>query len=87
MIYKFNNKTELSQSTETDGLIVVLTNGDREALQEIINKWGFLNEESFLKFAMAIMLKAEGNKIIIQSEGNQASIVPNDNLLRPKNAP
>jgi len=82
-INKFENKTEFSQA-DIDGLILVLTNGDRAALDQAISRWNFKNAESFLKFVVAVMLKAEGNKIFIQVEGNQAGITPNETLLNTK---
>ena len=80
-ITRYNTKTEIPDA-EIDTLILVLTNGDKVALEEAINRWGFLNAESFLKFVLAVMLKAEGNKITIQVDGNQTGITPSDNLLK-----
>lgn len=80
-IASYTNKSEIPE-TEVESLILILTNGDKAALDQVIARWNFLDAESFLKFVIAIMIKAEGNKITIQVGGEQSAVGPNDNLLR-----
>lgn len=82
-ITRFENKNELSQS-EIDGLVLVLNNGDRAALANVIERWNFADEVSFFKFVLAAMIKAEGEKIFIQVGGNVTGLSPNETLLRPR---
>jgi hypothetical protein len=82
-IKKFENKEEVGKS-DFVGLFIALNNGDLNGLTEAVTKWNFKDEESFVKFAIAFMLKAENKKIYIDdSLGNKINILPNDELLKP----
>lgn len=81
-IQQFENKGALS-SADIDGLIIALNNGDREALELVVREWGFHNAEAFMRFAIAVMLKARSNRrLFIEQEGEHVVVSPNESLLR-----
>ena len=82
-IQRFPDKASV-QSSDFDGLFVGLNNGDRAALDQVIARWNFADEMSFMRFVIALMLKAEGGKISIQVDGVQTGLSPNEGLLRPR---
>ena len=63
---------------DTLGQSVDIYNGDWEALQEVTNRWGFKDETSALRFALAVLSKANKNNLSIGGE----SISPAKSLLR-----
>ena len=62
-IKKFENKNAVEQS-DFDGVLLGLSNGDLNALSEVVSKWNFKDEENFIKFAIALMIKSGENKKI-----------------------
>ena len=66
----------------TDDLVRAdINNGDREALKNIVQKWGFGNEASALRFALAVLIRAENKKVYIDEGGVKSPLVPGDSLL------
>ena len=59
-------------------------NGDLKALQEIQEKWRFKDKSSLIKFAMAVLLRADDNKIKISVSGSETEVEPKADLLNPK---
>lgn len=82
-IQEFSDKAAV-QSSDFEGLFVGLNNGDRTALEQVLARWKFRGTVSFLKFVIAVMLKAEGSKLTIQVGGNQTGVTPNEDLLEPR---
>lgn len=71
---------DTSQINNTD-LRLKLDNGDYEVFKIIKDKWGFKNEESLLRFALTILLKAENNLVEIQDvNGNKTTLKPSAEL-------
>jgi hypothetical protein len=58
------------------------TNGDLKALEEVKKKWKFIDFENLLRFAVAVMSKAEKNKVYIDEKGTRIGYSPADNLLK-----
>ncbi|QQR61108.1 hypothetical protein IPH19_01415 [Candidatus Uhrbacteria bacterium] len=81
-IRQFNSKEDVSGS-DFEGQFLGLNNGYLAALKEAAAAWGFQDEASLLRFAMAIMLKTkDSKKLYIEENGDQISVSPNQNLLR-----
>ena len=79
-IKKFKNKTEVSKS-DFEGIFIGLNNGDNKAVETIIKAWNFKDIESFLKFAIAIMIKTKDSKrIIIGRDDHLTTVLPDDDL-------
>lgn len=69
---------------ENNKCIWEIDNGDLEKLRECMNKWSFLDEQSMLRFAVSLLLKAEGGEVTIKINGEPQRIAPADELLKPK---
>ena len=63
------------------GQSVDIYNGDWEALKEVTKKWGFVDETSALRFALAILTKANDKNLSIDGE----NVSPAKSLLRGGN--
>lgn len=76
------NEGALQKMTDgDDSLTITFDNGDLKALDDIQRKWRFKDKASLLKFAMAILLKSENNKIIIAVENGETPVTPAKELL------
>jgi hypothetical protein len=80
VIEKFKDKAAVTAS-DFEGVFLALNNGDKAAIEEAMKRWKFKDEQSLLKFALAILIKAENNKVSIQSGGSQINLTPNESLL------
>lgn len=61
-----------------------LDNGDLKGLREVIEKYGFKDEEAALRFALLVLLKAEDNAVWVVENDGPSRYVPTENLLKPK---
>jgi hypothetical protein len=58
-------------------------NGDAKAFDEIKEKWGFVDDASLLRFAMAAMLSSVDNTLSITGEnGDVRKIQPADSFTK-----
>jgi hypothetical protein len=69
------NKKNNSLSLEID-------NGDLQKLDEVINKWKFVDYQSFMRFTVSIMLKTERNILYIDVNNHPQGIIPADHLIK-----
>ena len=75
-------KIDPTTATPEDTITLKFDNGDFAALETIKKKWKFKDEESLLKFALAVLVKAEQNTVSIKNEsGQDTSLKPSENLL------
>lgn len=73
---------KIIDSDNSDQMSIRFSNGERKALEEVINKWGFKDEESFLRFALAVFVKSNDRSVSIKDEsGKETSLCPADSLL------
>lgn len=57
-------------------------NGDYEVLNTIKKQWNFKDEESLLRFALAILYKAGEHSVSVKDEtGNEVTLKPTENML------
>lgn len=59
-------------------------NGDLEALNDVIAKYNFVDEEAALRFALIVLLRPEDNSVLVKEEGKLVSVTPNEKLLKEK---
>lgn len=74
-IIKKGNEKDFNGSL---GQTVDIYNGDWEALKEITKKWGFKDETSALRFALAVLTKANSGKLSIDGD----IVSPAESLLK-----
>lgn len=80
-IRKFDNKANISP--DFDGTFIGLNNGDRDAMNTVIESWNFKDTESFLRFAIAILLKTkDSKKIVIEEDGHPTTVSPGAGLIK-----
>ena len=65
-----------------DDLQLIINNGDLKALNQIRSKWGFKNNESILRFALAALTLTETEYLYAeQKDGTKRMLKPADDLL------
>lgn len=76
-----NMATKRIDNNNPDELSLVLNNGDKEKFEQLIKDWNFKDEQSLLRFMLAIMLMTEDNIIGIMNKGIIEKVAPQDKLL------
>ncbi len=72
----------INDSASKDVLELAIDNGDKEKLEQVLNKWNFKDYESLLRFAASILLSSEDNTVSIRIKSAIQEVAPADNLLR-----
>ncbi len=63
-------------------LQLTINNGDLEKITQVVSDWNFRDYQSFIRFAVSIMLVTINKSITIQTETGATPVVPNPNLLK-----
>lgn len=58
-----------------------IDNGDLEGLSRVMDKYGFIDHQAALRFAMVALLDAEDNRIYVKKENGMNVLQPNDKLV------
>ncbi len=65
-------------------LSLTINNGDFQALTETAGRLGFLNEESMLRFMLAVLSKSATRSVVITDQnGTKIPLTPSESLLAP----
>jgi len=67
-----------------DELALKISNGDLSVLKQIKERWRFRNIEDIIRFALAVMIKADNHTLTILDNGKASNLSPADNLLEPQ---
>jgi hypothetical protein len=63
-------------------LTLTFNNGDRQSLRETVERLGFVNEESILRFALAVLAQSATRSLTITNQnGLTVALNPNPTLL------
>jgi hypothetical protein len=74
--------TRINPETPEGELPLLFNNGDLIALKEAVSKLGFKNEESLLRYALAVISKSATRTLtVIDQDGKSVSLNPSDTLL------
>lgn len=66
-----------------EAIVLNFDNGDFEVLNLIKKQWKFKDEESLLRFALAVLLKAESQSVLVKDDaGNEIALKPTEDLLQ-----
>lgn len=66
----------------SDSVALNFDNGDYAVLNTIKQQWNFKDEESLLRFALAILYKAGEHSVSVRDEtGNEVTLKPTENML------
>jgi hypothetical protein len=68
-------------STDTRAILSV-DNGDLQALKEAIDKFGFIDEQAALRYALFALLKAEKNVLYVDEGDKKVIITPSAQSLK-----
>ena len=72
-------------TNDLNGILLNLNNGDLIALEETVKKWGFKDNESALRFALAVIAQSEGGLVYIDSKDQKKiGLKPSQELLEEK---
>lgn len=76
------NRTTASNDEHLD---LVINNGDFQTLRETTERLGFRDEESMLRFMLAVMSKSAVRSLTITDQnGSNVTLSPSDSLLQGK---
>jgi hypothetical protein len=76
--------TKLSENKKKGTRTVEISNGDLKALNEIVEKWGFKDVESALRFGVAVMTLSEDSKLYYDNKGEKVMVRPTELLKAEK---
>ena len=75
-----NRKESVTPET---GLPLVFTNGDLDVLSGAVERLGFKNEESLLRYALAVISKAATRTLtVVGPDGKSIALNPSEALLK-----
>jgi len=70
-----------------DELAIIFSNGDLAALRQNVERLGFQNEESMIRFALAVLAQSATRSLTITDKnGVKVSLNPNASLLKKDEA-
>ena len=75
-------------TTPATELSLTINNGDFEALRDSVARLGFKDEESILRFMLAILTKSATRSITVTDQnGSKIPLTPSESLLKQTNPP
>lgn len=74
----------MSVKSETVGdiLRLELDNGDRDKLEKAMDKWGFKDHQSLLRFSVSMLLENQGSSFFIKEKDQPVEVAPSKDLLK-----
>lgn len=63
-------------------LVLEFDNGDLNKMKDVIEKWGFKDHQSYLRFAVSVFLLNEARYIGIVENGIENHVAPIKDLLK-----
>lgn len=65
-----------------------IDNGDLEALKQVMEQYGFVNQEALLRYALVALLNAPDNKLYVKKEdGNILAMKVAESLIKKPSPP
>lgn len=75
-------------TTNTEHLDLSINNGDFEAIKNTVSRLGFKDEESMLRFMLAVLSKSATRSLTITDQnGIKIPVTPSEGLLRGSTNP
>ncbi len=63
-------------------LTLVLDNGDRKKFDEVKQNWGFVDEQSMMRFMISVLISSDDNKTVgYRKDGSLIAVEPLDEHL------
>jgi hypothetical protein len=69
-------------------LPLTFTNGDLEALRDAVKRLGFKDEESLLRYVLAVLSQSATRTLtVIDKDGKSLALNPTESVLKPTHQP
>lgn len=62
-------------------------NGDLQAVKNVLEQYGFIDEQAMFRFALFVLLETENNNVYIEQGGLKKLVNPNPLTLRKEVPP
>ena len=63
---------------------LIINNGDFQALKKTVERLGFKDEESMLRFALAVLAQSATRSLkVTDTNGKEVTLNPSETLLKP----
>ena len=63
---------------------LIINNGDFQALKKTVERLGFRDEESMLRFALAVLAQSATRSLkVTDTNGKEVTLNPSETLLKP----
>ena len=66
--------------------IIKLDKGDLDALKDIMDQYNFVDQQALLRYALAVLLYSDDNKLYVSRDGSMLSLSASDQLIKKGNA-
>ena len=66
--------------------IIKLDKGDLDALKDIMDQYNFVDQQALLRYALAVLLYSDDNKLYVRRDGDMLSLSASDQLIKKSNA-
>jgi hypothetical protein len=70
-----------NQETGKPVLKIEIDNGDLGGFDNAMKKWTFKDEESMLRFTIAVLLSSPNRRLYVDDEGKKSVLEPTEKLL------
>lgn len=75
-------RTTYSGQGEERHVKIDIDNGDLEALTQVIKKYGFVDEQALIRYALVALLNTDDNNLYVKKGDRVAALKVNENLLK-----
>ncbi len=77
------NRVSAQYSPSAEELALIISNGDFSTLKETAERLGFKDEESMIRYALAVLSKSATRSLTITDQsGTKVSLNPSEGLLK-----
>lgn len=73
-------KREISKNPKKEAF--EFDNGDLQAVESLMNKYHFIDEQAMFRFALVILLRAEKNGVYIDEDDKKVFITPSESIVK-----
>lgn len=81
MITKLENPSGINANAE---LRLKFDNGDLIALRDIVKKFGFVDDQAAIRFALVVLLKTDSDGVYVTRNSDRVFVSPDPGILKGK---
>ncbi|HSX00038.1 MAG TPA: hypothetical protein VLH38_03310 [Patescibacteria group bacterium] len=71
-------------SEDDQSIQLKVDNGDRQAINQLLERYGFLDIEALLRYGIVAMIEAQDNTLYVKKGDETIALRPTDKLVKPK---